>query len=64
LQLQLLNLPLQLLRSPSELHPPQLRDQHFQPINLGLPRGQQFLFRLKCFLLCGQLFVLRQDQCS
>src|SRR5437667_301017 len=64
-QLQLLDLPLQLLRLPPKLHPSQLRDQQLQALALGLARSPRFVFRVKFFLLRGERPVLReQDSCQ
>src|SRR5437899_3752948 len=60
-QLQLLDLPLQLLRLPPKLHPSQLRDQQLQALDLGLARSPRFVFRVKFFLLRGERPVLRED---
>ena len=54
-QLQLLDLPVQLLRLAPELHAPQLGDQQFQSVDLFVSRGQLLFFGNK-------LFVLRDDQ--
>jgi hypothetical protein len=54
-QLQLLDLPVQLLRLAPELHAPQLGDQQFQPVDLFVSRGKLLFFGNK-------LFVLRDDQ--
>ncbi len=50
-QLQLLDLPLQLLRLAAKLHAPQLGDQQFQMLDLAPVREQ-------LFVSCDQLFLL------
>ena len=44
-QLQLFNLPLQLLRLASKLHAPQLGDQQLQMLDLALMREQLIMLR-------------------
>jgi hypothetical protein len=44
-QFQVLDLPIQFLRGPSELHAPQLGDQQFQLLDLAVAGHDQFMLR-------------------
>ncbi len=58
LQLQLLDLPVQLLRPAPELHPPQLGNQQLQALDLGLPARQLFVLGVQALALSPNLFCL------
>jgi len=50
-----------LLRRAAELHATQLRDQQLQVFDLRIARSQLFALRKDFFLLCGELFPMRED---
>jgi hypothetical protein len=60
-QLQLFDLPLELLRLAPKLHPPELAEQQFQSFDLAVPL-QQLLFPLEQLLLSGNTFLVFGQQ--
>lgn len=62
LQLQLLDLPRQLLRPPPELQPLQLGNEQLEAGNLRLPPCQFFLLRIDSFCLYGEGLVLSENE--
>lgn len=61
-QLQLFDLPVQLLRLAPELHAPQLGDQQFQAVDLFVSRGHLLVFAKELLIFLKKLFVLCDDQ--